>query len=159
MFWRAAIPLLALVLGVASLTFARLTPREPRFEGRPLSAWMDCGSEPAALALHALGRQAVPFILGRVRWEHPRWGYWQRYRAAWQRLPTALRPALPRPKLAAFDEERACAALLEVGPGAAPALLAARSDPNRGVRAAATLTLKLFRERGYRAAGGRNGRK
>src|SRR5208337_4666292 len=102
---RCAISMIVLLLGAACLAVVKQMPPEPLYEGRPLSAWMDGGSEPAALALHHLGREAIPFLLAKVRWEHPRWGYRRRYDVLWQRVPASLQGIVPRPKAAAFDEE------------------------------------------------------
>jgi hypothetical protein len=145
---RYGIPILALLLGAACLVVLNQAPIEPRYEGRPLSAWMDGGSEPAALALHGVGLKAVPFLLAKIRWEHPRWGYRERYRALFHGVPACVRGFLPRPKAAAFDEERACSAFLEIGPSAVPALVEATNDHNAGVRAASVFALRVFRQNG-----------
>jgi hypothetical protein len=142
---------LACFAGTAlALAAFRVSPREPVYAGRPLRAWLDQGAEPAAMAVHELGPAAAPWILKKLRWEHPRWGLWQRYGRGWVNLPRVAQRFLPRPRVAAFDETRASMLLLEIGPQALPQLVAALRDGNPGVRLAGALTLETLREQGFK---------
>ena len=113
---------------------AYLRSPEPVYAGKRLTQWLDAGAEPAGMAVHEIGPAATPWILKKLRWEHPRWGRWQTYEGYWRRVPAVARRALPKPRVAAYDEYRAATVLLEVGPQVVPQLTAALKENNPAVR-------------------------
>ena len=145
--WFMALAALAVVVLWTAL---QVPSREPTYGGRPLSAWLDAGTEPAAMAVHELGPPAIPWILRKLRWEHPRWGRWESYQHFWRRVPRFARRILPKPRIAAFDDTRAAMLLLEIGPMARPQLIAALKDSNPAVRLACAKTLGTLREQGFK---------
>ncbi len=140
--------LLVLLAGTALVCGWRSASPDPVYEGRPLSQWLDGGYEQASMALHELGPAAVPCVFEKLRREHPAWGSRVYYRRAWEYTPPVLRRWLPGPRSAAFDEWRACQALVDIGPRAIPLLLPAARDRHRAVRAAAAAALRVFQDRG-----------
>ena len=139
--------LLVFLLVVVGSSRAR-RDAEPVYAGRPVGEWLDCGYEQAAMALHETGPSAAPVIFSKLRREHPQYGLRAQYRKLWCKAPRAIRPALPAPKVASFDDARACSELLEIGPLVIPALAAGLKDVNPGVRLASAWALGCFRERG-----------
>ena len=121
---------------------------EPAYAGRPVRDWLDGGYEQLAWALHETGPTAAPVIFSKLRREHPEYGSWAKYRKLWGRAPGVIRPWLPAPKIANFDSDRACSALLEIGPSVIPSLAVGLKDPNPGVRLTCALALGCFRQRG-----------
>src|SRR5579859_6554820 len=81
--------------------------REPVYAGRPLGQWLDCGYEPAALALAETGPSAAAVIFSKLRHEHPGYGWRAKYRMVWSKAPKTIQSLLPTPKPASFDEARA----------------------------------------------------
>lgn len=134
--------LLLLAGALAVALFAWPHPREPVYAGRPITAWLEGGYEPAAMALEEIGPAALPWIFRELRHEHPRWNYWKPYRRIRQAMPRPLGNILPSARLTGFDEERAANLLIGMGPPALPALRAGLHDSNPTVRAACLLALK-----------------
>jgi len=125
---------------------------EPVYAGKSLTEWLDAGSEPAAMAVHEIGPAATPWILRKIRWEHPRWGRWQTYQYYWRLVPAFVHQVMPKPRIAAYDEFKAMAVLLEVGPGVIPQLNAALKEKNPGVRITCAMTLDSLHDRGLKDA-------
>jgi len=142
--------LIAVAAGVVVCALVILDSREPVYAGKRLNEWLDAGAEPAAMAVHEIGPAATPWILNKLRREHPRWGRWQTYQDYWRRAPGFVSDALPMPRIAAYDEYRASMALLEVGPQVVPQLTAAIKEKNPAVRIACVMTLESLRERGLK---------
>src|SRR5512133_1717285 len=139
--------LVGLIAAVAAMFLTR--PRqEIVYEGRSLDNWLNSGFEDASRAMHDIGPAAVPAIFAKLRREHPRLGYWQRYRVVWQKLPLFLRGPLPKPRTVCFDEWRACQVLTAIGPRAIPPLVTSLRDRNPVVRATSAQALAWFGERG-----------
>ena len=93
---------------VAGILGVALWPgeREPGYQGKKLSEWLVLrgavlpdGPEAkiADRAILAIGTNAVPFLLGWVRYERPAWKDW--LEAAYKRFPDALQSATIRDKL------------------------------------------------------------
>lgn len=122
--------------------------REPVYAGRPLGQWLDCGYEPAALALAETGPSAAPVIFAKLRHEHPEYGWWSKYQRIWCKAPEIIRCRLPTPKPASFDEARACSELLEIGANVIPALAKGLRDSNPAVRIASASALATLGQRG-----------
>jgi HEAT repeat protein len=122
--------------------------REPVYEGKSLSQWMDGGFEDASRALCDTGPAAANCIFAKLKREHPTHGYLARYRSACDKLPGFCKKELPRTKTPCFDEWRACNALLEIGPCVIPSLVAGLKDRNFLVRSACAQTLARFSQRG-----------
>ncbi len=148
---RRIFRLALVVLAVLAVLWgaAGLRSTEPVYAGRRLSDWLDSGGEPAALAVHEIGPAATPWILKKLRWEHPSWGWWEEYQRFWRRLPELVRKVLPKPHAGGFDEFKATAALLEVGPAVIPQLAAALREKDPAVRMVCAMTLGALRERGF----------
>jgi len=137
------------VFAAVCFAFGSRSP-EPVFSGKPITVWLEAGSEPAAMAVHELGPAATPWIFKKLRCEHPRWGYWQRYRNYWSRLPTFARRMLPKPKATAYDEFSAGNALLEIGPQVIPQLTDALAENNPAIRISSAMALGALRQPGIR---------
>ncbi len=120
---------------------------DPVFEGKSVSQWLDAGFEDSSRALHELGPAAIDAIFVKLNAEHPRYGRQARYGQLWAKLPW-LHRRLPRPKVCAFDEWRACNALVAIGPRAIPRLTKALSDQSFLVRSTSAQALACFHERG-----------
>src|SRR5262249_26081899 len=125
---------------------------EPVYAGKRVTEWLDAGSEPAAMAVHEIGPAATPWILKKVRSEHPRWGRWQTYQDYWNRVPAFAHQVMPKPRIAAYDEFKAMSVLLEVGPGVIPQLNAALRENNPAVRITCAMTLDSLHDRGVKDA-------
>jgi len=146
---RLGIPVVAVVLVLVGLfLLAGRSSREPIYEGKPLSQWLDGGYEDASRALYDVGPAAADSIFAKLKREHPKFGYWGRYRAAWEKVPAFARGLLPRPKTSGFDEWRACNALLAIGPSVIPRLATALKDSSFLVRSTSAETLGYFQKRG-----------
>jgi HEAT repeat protein len=140
--------LLAVIGAVGIGVLVGWAPNEPAYAGKSLNQWLDGGYEDAAVALREIGPDGVPCILAKLRREHPRWGRRQNYRKLCEKMPGVLQRHLPRPKSAAFDEYRACNALVDLGPQAIPAVSAGLQDDNPAVKIACAWALGVFHQRG-----------
>jgi hypothetical protein len=144
MKWRyLAAPLLLWVIVVPLATLTR-GAKEPVFEGRPLSQWLDDGFEPSSVALRELGSKAVPYLFARLRREDPVYGSWQTYHDFHAKLPRILQQILPKPKSGNFDEVKTYNALFAIGPAALPSLAGGLRDHNPAVRIASAWALGSF---------------
>jgi hypothetical protein len=144
--WIAGFALVLILAGFFLL--AGRQSRELIYEGKPLSQWLDGGYEDSSRALYDVGPPAADSIFAKLKREHPKYGYWGRYRSAWSKVPAFARGLLPRPKTTGFDEWRACNALLAIGPGVIPRLASALRDSSWLVRSTSAQTLGCFQERG-----------
>ena len=133
--------------GASMVAFRHRSP-EPVYAGKRLTDWLDSGAEPATMAVHEIGPAATPWILKKLRREHPRWGWWQAYQERWNRAPSLIRKALPKPRVAGYDEFKAAMLLVETGPQAVPQLRLWLEERNPAVRMACALALGAWRERG-----------
>lgn len=138
----------ALLWGGVLAGLALRQPAEPRYAGKPLSAWLDSGYEDLSMAVHEIGPAAAPAIYRKLRREHPQYGSRERYRRWWQRVPVALRALLPPPGPSGFDEIRACSALVDIGPSVLPHLIPGLRDGNPAVRLSSAWALAALRDRG-----------
>ena len=146
---RYSVILFALIIGVVGFALcSHFAPREPQYQGKSLTQWLDGGYEDAAVALREIGPAAVPTIFEKLRREHPRWGRRQQYRNIWVKIPAVLQRCFPRPRTAAFDEYRACNVFLDLGPQTIPALVRGLDDRNPGVKLTSAWALGLFHDRG-----------
>ena len=130
-------------------------PNSVLFEGRSVDEWLNGGFVDASRALYELGPEAVPDIFKKLLWEHPRYGYWQRYRSVWQKFPAPCRHALPRPKTVSFDEWRACNALVVIGPRTIPRLALGLKHRRALVRSTSAQALSVLAQRGSDLASAR----
>lgn len=147
------IAVLSAAVAIVVLSAAQHPKPELMFEGKPLSQWLDNGFEDASRALYDLGTDCVPCIFEKLKQEHPQYSPRARFQAAWQRLPHACRRFFPRPKPTGFDQQRACEALLAIGPAVVPMLSDALvQDGNFLVRSVSAQTLLIFQQRGRNIA-------
>ena len=130
------------VLALVLVFLAWPRSREPVYAGRPITAWLDGGYEPAAMALEEIGPAAVPWLFQKLRRDNPRWDYSRAYRHLRERVPGPLRNVLPQPRVSGFDAERAANLLVGLGPPVLPALKAGLKDKNPAVRTACASALK-----------------
>ena len=130
-------------------------PSSVSFEGRSVDQWLNGGFVDASRALYELGPEAVPDIFKKLLREHPRYGYWQRYRSVWQKVPAPCRHALPRPKTVSFDEWRACNALVVIGPRTIPRLTIGLKHRRALVRSTSAQALSVLAQRGSDLASAR----
>jgi len=96
------------------------------------------------MAVHEIGPAATPWILNKVRWEHPRWGRWEIYRHSYSRFPRIVRRLVPTPRPAGYDEYKATAVLVETGPAVIAQLTAGLKDGNPGVRITSAMALGVL---------------
>jgi hypothetical protein len=151
---RRTLLIAAACLGLA-LTLAALLPHddEPRYNGRPLSKWLQVYCEnarnqnfpqasEAEQAIRAIGTNALPFLLKWIRQQPPSW-----HRTAHRRLPEYLSDNAPvsllidGPGYERANEVMVAFALL--GTNAAPAipdLVALMKDTNKVDRAVGALS-------------------
>jgi hypothetical protein len=141
---RGLVALVGVLLALLVCYGLGLKDREPVYEGKPLSQWLDAGFEDASRVLNEVGPAAADSIFAKLKREHPKFGYRARYRVVWEELPGFCRRVLPRPRSAAFDEWRACHALLAIGRPVIPVLTQRAQDSNPLVRAASVQALAAF---------------
>ena len=76
-FWRACLLGTVLLFAVISIVYLS-TPKEPRYNGRPLSEWLDLFADslptdpdfqPSTNAIRAIGTNAIPFL---IKWAQTR---------------------------------------------------------------------------------------
>ncbi|MBU6402575.1 MAG: HEAT repeat domain-containing protein, partial [Verrucomicrobia bacterium] len=131
-------------LGVVAVgVVTSLPPKEPVYQGRRLSSWIQAFRDgddnhvaPAIHAVHALGSNAVPTLLRSLRVND---SVWKRTCAATiAKLPAEWKSALPEVELSAWRVRARCASCLgDLGVLAAPAvpeLIRALTDPAQAVR-------------------------
>jgi hypothetical protein len=146
-YWGQATTLVGSVLIAWSVL--HLHSNEPVYAGRRLTDCLDSGTDPALMAVHDLGPAATPWVLRKVRWEHPHWGRWQTYQKFWNRIPPFGRGLFPKPRVAGYDEVKAATALVEVGPQVLPQLSSALKENNPAVRMTCALALGALSDRGF----------
>ena len=100
------------------------------------------------MGLQNIGAAAAPYVLARLRREDPRYGTARPYREFWRRVPSSVRPILPSPRPATFDQLRATSTLLELGPAIIPLLASKLDDSNPAVRLVCARTLAGLRQQG-----------
>ena len=90
----AIIGMTAIVLLLASL----IRPREPTYDGKPLSFWLDQMDDPqsgqAQDAIRAIGPKAVPNLLETVRQENT--VHQKHYHTFWKQLPETVQTTCRR---------------------------------------------------------------
>lgn len=121
---------------------------EPLYAGKALGNWLDSGHEDACQAVHEIGLPALPYIIGKLAKEDPRFGSNSSYAGIYARLPLTLRRLLSKPGPTNFDENRASSLLVELGPAAIPLLAEALHSTNPAVREVSAHVLGLMGERG-----------
>lgn len=154
--WLWLVPgLLGLVLAVLVVQDRLLWPREPEYQGRPLSAWLrdltspsPAVSQPARQAVLALGTNALPALERHLRARDSWLGQW--VTTAQGRLPHRVwvrAMQVTRARNALERRWQAAVALSVLGPAAAPALPAlvrALEDPEPRVATTAAEALFLI---------------
>jgi HEAT repeats len=157
---------MALALGV--LFILKLWLREPSYGGKPLSYWLtqlapEVSKGPfswlvvpneglatekirqAQIAIRAMGTNAVPFLLNKIRREH--WSGERLYGAIWQKIPLGLRQRLSPPRQFrnyGNPHSQIVWALQTLNSDAVPALIAALRDSNSDVQITALAALGGF---------------
>lgn len=121
---------------------------EPVYSGKPVTEWLNAGQEDLCQAVHEIGLPALPFILNKLAREDPQFGANSAYRRAWRNIPATLRRLLPPPGPTNFDEDRACTAILELGPATIPSLIQSLDSPNLAVREVSIDVLGRLGQRG-----------
>ncbi len=121
-----------------------LRPREPMYQGKPVSYWVDRLLEPdpgpAQIAVREFGPKATPFILAKVRREHSL--SHRLYRAVWPKLPASLQRTFgkPRPRTSSH-RQIVYESLAGMRAPAVPELIKALRDRSSDVRAVAAHAL------------------
>lgn len=118
--------LLFAVLG--GLAWQVLRPREPVYQGRPISYWIDHTGEISLAGNASIGEwngpqldsNAVPFLVKALQTRDGRLG--AAYRNAWLRSPLFVRKLLPRPIWVRAVPVSAAQALGQLGKDAKPAI-------------------------------------
>jgi len=122
-----------------------LRPREPSYQGKSLSEWVDLlyttNHTQAMNSIGAIGPKAIPFLFEKARHEDP--AVQRFYRAIWPKLP--LRQRLPTPKLVDPNfPGKIGNALMAVAPQELPRLIAALEDRDPRVRHVAILAIRYM---------------
>ncbi len=135
-------------VGLGAFCLLRRPAPELSYEGKPLDRWLEAGYEDASRVLYEVGPRAIPGVFGKLKREHPRYGWQARYRALWERTPVCCRRIMPRAAVTGFDEWRACQCLLAIGPQAIPTLCVSLQNRHFLVRSVSAQTLGLLRKQG-----------
>ena len=137
-----AAAIVILVVGIYALR-----PREPSYQGKSLSDWVDLlystNHTQAMNSIGAIGPKAIPFLFEKARHEDP--AVQRLYRAIWPKLPAFLRQRLPTPK--PVDPNfpgKIGNALMAVGQQELPRLIAALEDRDARVRHVAVLGIQYM---------------
>ena len=124
-----------------------LRPREPSYQGKSLSDWVDLlystNHTQAMNSIGAIGPKAIPFLFEQARHWDP--ALQRFYRAIWPKLPAFLRQRLPTPK--PVDPNfpgKIGNALMAVGQQELPRLIAALEDRDARVRHVAVLGIQYM---------------
>ena len=135
-------PVVVLIVVLVVLAIFRSPPRrEPVYAGRTITAWLDGGYEPAAMALQDVGPSAIPWVFQNLRREHPTWSGRPAYLELRRHVPALFIRIFPVPKATGFDALRAANLLIGMGPPVIPALKDGLKDRNPAVRAACGMAL------------------
>jgi HEAT repeat protein len=133
-----ALIILAVIVG-AILVAALVPSREPQYEGKPLSYWVDqLWTQPERhtecnKAIQTIGPQAVPFLIQQARRQDS--PYERLSRFTWAKLPAVLQRRIPQPAPVSYDLHRKIGFVLGlIGQPALPQLVPALKDHNDGVR-------------------------
>ena len=138
-----------LLVGIiaAGITFIVLRPREPTYQGRPVSFWfhqyafsLSPTREETLESMAEIGAEAIPYLARMLRRKESWTG--RTYRSQWPRLPEPVKRWLPRP----IDPARrhvdamACLSRLSLSFNTAiPPLIEALDDPDLRIPAIHTL--------------------
>jgi len=135
-----AAAIVILVLGIYALR-----PREPSYQGKSLSKWVDLlyttNHTQAMNSIGAIGPKAIPFLLEKARHEDP--AVQRLYRAIWPKLPLRQRLPTPKPVDPNFPGKIGNA-LMAVGQQELPRLIAALEDRDARVRHVAVLGIQYM---------------
>jgi hypothetical protein len=127
--------LLATVLGL--LWWSPWEPREPVYDGKPLTYWLSRIAEPHTPQSFLKDTNAIPFLVKAL--ERDTWIGGAIYRKqVWPKLPPMFQKHLPPPANAAAARTMAAVCLRKMGPLAAPAIPALirvlKEDEDSGAR-------------------------
>jgi HEAT repeat protein len=138
--WRYVVLSIAGVTAIAVVLASVFAPREPVFQSKPLSYWVEQLDGPnrreAQTALHEIGSKGVFFLFGKL---HSDVSFYRRIlRATWKVLPGWVQQKLPSPKArdGVLIYQMGCA-LAQLGPSAVPGLTKALNSGDDAVRLAA----------------------
>lgn len=136
------------VATVVALLAVWLGPREPSYQGRSLSEWVDLAYTTnyteARNAISAIGPSAIPFLFKKARHEDA--AVQRFYRAIRPKLPTILQQRLPapRPLDPNFPGKIGNALMAVGGQEELPQLIAALKDRDPRVRHVAELAIRYM---------------
>ena len=135
------------VATVVALLAVWLRPREPSYQGRSLSEWVDLLYTPnhreAMNSISAIGPSAIPFLFKKAR--HENGAVQSFYRAIWPKLPTILKQRLPVPRPSDPNfPGKIGNALMAVGQEELPQLIVALKDRDPRVRHVAILAIQYM---------------
>ena len=140
--------IVVVVAAAVTLTLAALLrPREPSYQGKSLSEWVDLLYTPnhtqAMNSIAAIGPKAIPFLFEEARrWDSTVQGV---YRTIWPKLPAILRQRLPALKPVDLNfPGKIGNALMAVGKQELPRLIAALENRNPRVRHVAILAIQYM---------------
>jgi hypothetical protein len=108
---------------VLAIGIGLLRPREPVYQGKPLTFWlpqMSVNSPQAQLAFQDVGTKALPFLERKIRSEFAIWR--QGYRAAWSKFPTVVQMCLWPPGDLNNSWAAVFNALKAIGPSTLPTM-------------------------------------
>lgn len=127
---------------VAVLLVVTLRPREPNYQGKSLSEWVDLlyttNHTQAMNSISAIGPRAIPLLFEKARHENS--SARRFYRAIWPKLPAILQKRFPAPKPVDLNfPGKIGNALMAAGQQQVPRLISAMEDRDSRVRHAAIL--------------------
>jgi len=135
-----AAAIVILVVGIYALR-----PREPSYQGKSLSDWVDLlystNHTQAMNSIGAIGPKAIPFLFEQARHWDP--AVQRLYRAIWPKLPLRQRLPTPKPVDPNFPGKIGNA-LMAVGQQELPRLIAALEDRDPHVRCVAVLGIQYM---------------
>jgi len=140
--------LVVVAVGIGTTLWFVVHPRDPVYQGEPLSYWFDqfntTNRPQAAIAIRQIGTNAVPFLLKKAKSKDGDTLYERLYRTIYYRAPAVLQRRLPLPKPIENNYDyRVAPALQLLGLPAVPQLIEAMGDKHPKVRLAAVRVTRL----------------
>jgi hypothetical protein len=142
--WIAIALITALLLGALALGLKR--SREPQFQGRRISLWLeDYAAQrdvPFDKALREIGTNSLPFVVQELEKNDFPWRF--KYRQLWLKCPSPLQKVLPEPKRR-FEAVHGANVFFHIGTNSISSAIALLRHQSPKVRQAAALGLVSLR--------------
>ena len=144
--------ILLLVLLLAGLAYFALQPKEPSYQGRPISAWLD---DMAAwkqvdyyAAIQKTGTNCLPYAVASLSRNDSKWQI--KYRALWPKFPIFLKTIFPQPKQN-LQVVNGANVFFYIGPDSLPQAITLLKHHSSTVRQAAAWGIGAIRRKSYAA--------